>query len=179
MYRQDSPAAGRKHVQLCRDDKSCGRSAQDCVSRLKPRRPPVQCGLGHAQMSNRILSKRPDPPPDRTLQEPGAASIWPARKSPVICESNHPHLYSLSSRGGRVLPVIHRAGAVGANPPQESLRPMYRCGEATLESSQATSGSPTVQAEDHVRGISQVQYRAGRNPTHAVPLRAGQTWSSS
>jgi len=42
-------------------------------------------------------------------------------------------------------------GAVGANPPQETLRPPYRRGEATLESSRAGTGSPTVQAEDHVR----------------------------
>jgi hypothetical protein len=156
---------------------------RNCPGPVEPDRtgePPLQCGLGHEELSNRQPFRRQLSAFCGKANAPDAAApIWPARHLRVSCEPNHPHFYSLSSRGGRVLPVIHRAGAVGANPPQESLRPKYRCGEATLESSQACSGSPTVQADDRVRGISQVQYRAGRNPTDAAPHQAGQTWSSS
>lgn len=38
------------------------------------------------------------------------------------------------TRGGRVLPA-KSVGAEGANPPRESLRPLYRRSKATLESS--------------------------------------------
>lgn len=41
------------------------------------------------------------------------------------------------TRGGRVLPA-KSVGAEGANPPRESLRPLYRRSEATLESSPVT-----------------------------------------
>src|SRR6476620_8950620 len=58
--------------------------------------------------------------------------IWPGQR--ILCEPCHPPVARLMICGGRVLPV-RSAGAVGANPPQESLRPTYRRGKATLESS--------------------------------------------
>src|SRR4029453_366322 len=86
--------------------------------------------------------------------------------------------------GGRVLQASD-AGAVGANPPQESLRPTHRRGEATLESSRPFAApfgaeemlcSPTVQAivVQATRGNSQAQNRGGKTPATVAYPNAAQ-----
>ena len=98
----------------------------------------------------------------------------------IMCEPCHRPVAQLMICGGRVLPV-GTAGAVGANPPQESLRPTYRRGKATLESSPGNRAHRRCKRslQQQARGNSQVQYRAGRNPNHCGVPAPPELWSSS
>src|SRR4051812_37289412 len=75
-----------------------------------------------------------------------------------------------STCGGRGPPVQPKS-AVGANPPQETLRPMYRRGKATLESSRACPGSPTVQAALAAETLRSTTERGGTKSFAAPKCR--------
>src|SRR6185437_1255672 len=84
-----------------------------------------------------------------------------------------------STCGGRVLLSTRSAGAVGAIPPQESLRPLYRRGEATLESSRNEPGPAHRRCKQEQAPVPPAEslrfsHRAGRNPSLPVwPPHAG------
>ena len=87
-------------------------------------------GERHSSASGRRREAPPSPACSDVIEN--IFAILPGNQ--ITCELCHPPVAQLMICGGRVLPV-RSAGAVGANPPQESLRPTYRRGKATLESS--------------------------------------------
>lgn len=101
----------------------------------------------------------------------------------VFCEPSHPQ-FNTPFEPWRESPPSNFGGAVGANPPQESLRPMYRHGEATLESSGPKSRTHR-RCKRHPCEMREARNLSGPrqsgeepHPCH-TPQGAAVPWSSS
>jgi hypothetical protein len=91
--------------------------------------------------SRRIVNRVSLPARRTTFSRgPSRPTILPRPDLRVRCDPSHPQL-NMPFEPWRESPSQSpvEQGAVGANPPQESLRPMYRYGEATLESNRVMS----------------------------------------